>query len=132
MQVQGFDQTLLYANQLPDPTEPRGHWTPLNFLAHLGRGDWMTSTRTTTPTLLAIALPHERLVGGNRTRPNSGGWSVANRVLRLDVSDCPTSTSFETSFLATLSRRPTAEGLVISLAARAPASSGSATFSGRC
>jgi hypothetical protein len=118
MQVQGFDQPLLYANQLPDPTEPRGEWTTLNDLATFGRGDWLGSPKDTNPSLLQLLYLMNDWSVVQRTRPTSNGWSVSNRVLRLAVSDLTDEEVIQEIFLATLSRRPSADELKTAMAAR--------------
>ncbi len=71
-----------------------------------------------TPTLLQLLYLMNDWSVGQRTRPTSGGWSVSNRVLRLAVSDLSDEDVIRETFIATLSRRPTAEEVKISLDAR--------------
>lgn len=115
MQVLGFSQALMYANQLPDPTEPRGEWTVLNELSLFGRGDWLSAPRDTNPSLLQLLYLMNDWSVVQRTRPTSGGWTVSNRVLRLAVSELPDEDVIREMFLATLSRRPTAAELKIAM-----------------
>lgn len=118
MPVQGFDQPVLYANQLPDPTEPRGDWTALNDMSLFGRGDWLSNPRDTNPSLLQLLYLMNDWSVVQRTRPTSNGWTVSNRVLRLAVSDLSDEEVIREIFLATLSRRPTADELRISMDSR--------------
>jgi hypothetical protein len=53
MYVEGFSSPLMYAGQLPDVTEPRSDGNITYFLSQFGRGDWVSSPRNSTSTVLA-------------------------------------------------------------------------------
>lgn len=54
MFVEGFDEPLQRAIQLPDPTEPRFTDSVRNFLNNVGRGDWWRLPSRTTPVQIRL------------------------------------------------------------------------------
>ena len=63
MYVDGFDQPLYYASQLPDPSEPRNNHGIRNFLDQLGRGDWWLRPSTNESSVIqALFLMNDRMV----------------------------------------------------------------------
>ena len=54
MFVEGFDQPLQWAGQLPDPTEPRSDTAIQEFLNTFGRGDWFQKPRDTRSNVVQV------------------------------------------------------------------------------
>lgn len=105
MFVPGFDEPLRYANQMPDPTEPRSDGQVLEFLNTFGRGDWWNVKRDPTPTILQLLYT----MNGNQTVLRtfaSRTDSPVNRAARLAVSPAPDAEVIREMFLATLTRYP--------------------------
>ena len=100
IQVPGLQ--LERAIQIPDPTEPRG---PLAaFLNAFGRGDRDSTDRSREGSIVqALALLNDPFV---TTRVRNGGNSTVQRVL---TATRDAGTIADELYLATLSRRPTAE-----------------------
>jgi hypothetical protein len=110
MFVPGFDQPLLYANQLPDPTEPRSDGQVLEFLNTFGRGDWWNNKRDASPTILQLLYTmnaNQTVLRTFASRPDS----PVNRAARLAASSAPDEEVIREMFLATLTRYPTPEEL---------------------
>jgi Protein of unknown function (DUF1553) len=108
MFVPGSDQPLRYANQLPDPTEPRSDPAVLEFLNTFGRGDWWNVKRNPSPTILQLLYTlnaNQTVLRTFASRPDS----PLNRPGRLVDSGLSDEEIIRQLYLATLTRYPTAE-----------------------
>ncbi len=109
MFVEGFDKPLLYAMQLPDPTEPRGDFSIRSFLSNFGRGDWWQIRRDSRPTVLQVlylmndGMVNFRTFGSFESNRNLTRVTV---LMRSPISD---EDAVKQLYLATLSRYPTDE-----------------------
>jgi hypothetical protein len=106
MDVFGFTQPLLYANELPDPTEPRNNFYVQNFMNLFGRGNWWNIGRDKRPSLLQL------LYTMNDSQVVLRSFAVRadappNRVARIAASSLSDEDAIREVFLATLSRRAT-------------------------
>jgi len=108
MFVYGFDQPLQYANQLPDPTEPRSDFQVTNFLSLFGRGDWWNIGRDPRPSLLQLLYTMNDSQVVLRTFASRGDAPV-NRVARIASSTLSDADAVRELYLATLSRPATQE-----------------------
>ncbi|MCS7026488.1 MAG: DUF1549 and DUF1553 domain-containing protein [Bryobacteraceae bacterium] len=108
MFVPGFDQPLYYANQLPDPTEPRSDGGVLEFLNTFGRGDWWNNKRDASPTILQLLYTMNSGQTVLRTFASRAD-SPINRAARLAESKASDEEVIRELFLATLTRYPTPE-----------------------
>ena len=108
MYVEGFDQPLMYATQLPDTTEPRSDPNITYFLSQFGRGDWVNAPRNSTSTVLQVLF----LMNDNqmmaRTLASRDG-SRSTRVAQLLASSLSEGDMVNQLFLATLGRLPTSD-----------------------
>lgn len=107
MYIPGFDTPLQYANQLPDPSEPRSDANIRVLLDTFGRGDWWNVRRDPSPTILQLlySMNSSQIVLRTfATNPNS----PTTRAGRLADSDAPDEEVVRQMFLATLSRYPSA------------------------
>lgn len=112
MFVEGFAEPLIYAAELPDPTEPRRDGNITGFLTNFGRGDWVRSLRETQSSVVKVLyLMNSTQVNfrtfGNRDR--QGG----TRVARLAASSMSDAEAVKQLFVATLGRAPTDEEMAI-------------------
>ena len=105
MYVEGFDKPLLYAMQLPDPTEPRTNFTIRNFLSQFGRPDWVTQPRNTTSTILQVLFLMNDYQINARTFASRQD-SRSTRVATLLGSNLPQNEMIRQLFLATIGRPP--------------------------
>ncbi|MBI3684413.1 MAG: DUF1549 domain-containing protein [Acidobacteria bacterium] len=108
MFVPGFDEPVYYANQLPDPTEPRSDGAVLEFMNTFGRGDWWNNRRDPQPNILQLLYN----MNANQTVLRSFASrsdSPTNRPARLAASGLSDEEIIREMFLATLTRYPTAE-----------------------
>jgi len=108
MYVEGFDEPLLRAIQLPDPTEPRYTNSVLTMLTAFGRGDWWRLPSLTDGSVVqSLYLMNDSNVN-NRTFGLSRGnqWS-STRVATLLTSQLSDADSIRQLFLSTLGRPPT-------------------------
>lgn len=106
MFVEGFDQPLYYATQLPDPSEPRNDGRISTFLSNFGRGDWWQLPRSSdTNVLQVLYLMNDQMVNfrtfGTRNVPTQ-----VSRILRSQMSDAD---AVNELFLATLGRWASAD-----------------------
>src|ERR1041384_8608847 len=73
--------TVKYANQLPDPTEPLTDFRVVDFMNQLGRGDWLTIDRVSTPPTLGLLFQMNDGQNVNRSLGSSNAnVGVTNRV----------------------------------------------------
>jgi hypothetical protein len=108
MYVEGFAQPLLYASQLPDPTEPRADGAIQQFLQNFGRGDWWRQPRETRSSVVQV-LYLMNDVGVNFRTFGNKYWAGASRVARLAAAEASDREAVTQLTLATLGRLPTAE-----------------------
>lgn len=107
MLASGLGRTLLYANQLPDPTEPATDFRVTDFLSQAGRGNWLTIDRASEPTILGLLYSMNDTQNVNRSLGNAtAAVSSRNRVLQIDSSPVSDEEAIRRMFLATLSRPP--------------------------
>ena len=106
MYVEGFDDPLFFAVQLPDPSEPRLANGVLGLLSALGRGDWWRTPRTSEGSVVqALYLMNDGNVN-QRTFGNRSNFS-STRIARLMASDVSDDNAIRQLFLATIGRPPT-------------------------
>jgi hypothetical protein len=116
MFVEGFEQPVLWARQLPDPTEPR-NIRPVdgairNFMNQFGRGDWWQNHRTSETTVLQVLyLMNDNMVNF-RTFANNNN-SRNTRIAALMRSPMSDDEAVRHLFLATLGRYPSEEEMVV-------------------
>jgi hypothetical protein len=105
MYVEGFDEPLLRAVQLPDPSEPRSNGSVAGILTNLGRGDWWRTPPANEGSVVqSLYLMNDNNIN-QRTfgaRTNQGATLVA----RLVASSTPEAALVRQLFLATLGRPP--------------------------
>lgn len=118
MTVLGWDQPVVYGNQLPDPTEPSTDGNVTNLMNQFGRGNWLpipnAVPRSNDPNLLGLLYSMNdpfvvfRSLGNNSTAvvPN-------NRVHQINARDISDDEAARQMYLATLSRYPTEMELAI-------------------
>ena len=100
-------RTLLYANQLPDPTEPATDFRVVDFLNQAGRGNWLAIERASEPSILGLLYLMNDAQNVNRTLGNATATvSSRNRVLQIDSSPVSDEEAIRRMFVATLSRGP--------------------------
>lgn len=117
LSVQGFDEPLRFAQQLPDPTEPAGDGRVLEWLRNLGRGDWFFVPSQKEPSsLMSLFLlnSYQTVLLGHANDFNGG----PNRVIRTAAENISDEQAIRRIFLATLTRPPTPDELQTVLAAR--------------
>ena len=120
MYVEGFNEPLLNAVQLPDPSEPRANTSVFNLLTSLGRGDWWRTPRSTEGSVVqSLYLMNDNNVN-QRTFGNQRGNSTAGstRVARLVASSISDEDAVRQLFLATLGRRPTDTEMGVAIRSR--------------
>ena len=101
MFVEGFNRPLMYAGQLPDPSEPRDNYRVMDFLDRLGRGDWwQTPTTAGGSVLQALFLMNDDMVN-SRVFGNRGVLTHVTRVAQSGLGDRE---AVDQLFLATLGR----------------------------
>lgn len=106
MWVEGFDQPLMFAGQLPDPTEPRRDSNVRSVLDQFGRGDWDRNARNSASTVLQVLF----LMNDSEINQRASGTIGGNRntrVSQLMQSGLSDEEAVRVLFLATLSRPPT-------------------------
>lgn len=116
MFLDGFDEPLQYAVQLPDTTEPRTNYPVNSFLEQFGRGNWWQQDRSDQTSLTQTLFLMNSFQMNFRLFGNAFG-NAANRVARLSAADITDAEAVRRLFVATLSREPTNSELAIALAA---------------
>jgi hypothetical protein len=107
MFVSGWEEPVLYAGQLPDPSEPRNDFSIRNFMNSFGRGDWFNlPSNYRSNALQALFLMNDYSVVFRTFATRDGGR--VTRVAELMQSAPSDEEALRTLFLATLSRYPTA------------------------
>jgi hypothetical protein len=117
MFAEGAPNPLRSAHQLPDPTEPRGDGSILEFLRLFGRGDWIASAPTTSSNTIQTLylMNHDMLV--SRTFGNIY-FSGSSRVAQLLARGASDREAIREMILATLGREPGDSDYEHSLAAK--------------
>jgi hypothetical protein len=111
--VDGFDNPVSWAMQLPDTNEPRRGADAFTFMRVFGRGNRTDVQRSTESSILgSLSLMNSAFVTSKITAQNS---STVARLLQLPSPD---EDLVEKIFLLTLSRRPTPEERQAALASR--------------
>ncbi len=106
MFVEGFDQPLYYAMQLPDPTEPRSNYDFMDFLDRMGRGDWWQTPPASDSNVLQVLFLMNNWMINDRTFGDRGILTHVTRVIQAGFSDRD---AVDRLFLATLGRWSTDE-----------------------
>lgn len=106
MFVEGFDQPLYYAMQLPDPTEPRSNYDIMDFLDRMGRGDWWQTPPASDSNVLQVLFLMNNWMINDRTFGDRGILTHVTRVIQAGFSDRD---AVDRLFLATLGRWSTDE-----------------------
>ena len=107
--VDGFEQPLTRAMQLPDPSEPR-YDAAQGLLAFFGIGDWWRNPRTSRSSVIQVLFMMNDYEPNQRTFGNSHGWG-STRVARLTASLVTDEEAVQELFLATLGRDPAQDEL---------------------
>ncbi len=117
MFVEGMPNPVRFAQQLPDPTEPRGDGAIQEFLRIFGRGDWIfVAPSSSSNTIQALYLMnHDMLV--SRTFGNIY-FSGSSRVAQLLARGASDREAIRELILATLGREPTDSDYEHSLTAK--------------
>jgi hypothetical protein len=119
MMIAGRSDTVRYANQLPDPTEPFTDYRVTDFMSQLGRGDWLTIDRTSTPTILGLLYEMNDSQNVNRSLGlSNANVGVTNRVHQVDADYPDDPQAIQRMFLATLSRYSTDRELALVMSRR--------------
>lgn len=119
MSITGSTGVVRYANQLPDPTEPFTDFRVTDFMNQLGRGDWLTIDRTSTPTILGLLYQMNDGQNVNRSLGlSNANAGISNRVHQVDADIAGDKEAIERIFLATLTRAPTDRELSLVLSRR--------------
>ena len=114
--VEGFDEPLTHAIQLPDPSEPRHD--PANFfLFNFGTGDWWRKPRNTNSNVVQVLYLMNDYLPVSRTFGNSHGLGHT-RVAQLTASRMDDGEAIRELFLATLGRSPDERELSLALGHR--------------
>jgi hypothetical protein len=108
MFVEGFSRPLMYAVQLPDPTEPFTDFRVTSFLSNFGRGDWWQIPRASDTTVLKVLY----LMNDNNVNFRTfGSRGITTRVATLVQSEMSDADAVSELFLATIGRSPSDEEL---------------------
>ncbi|MBI3679713.1 MAG: DUF1553 domain-containing protein [Acidobacteria bacterium] len=108
MNLEGFDTPVMFASQLPDPTEPRGDFTVSQFLSLFGRGDWWRNpTVSKTTVLQALYMMNDNGLNFRTFAGRDGGRTT--RVGQIMASMMDDDTAVRQLYLAALSRYPASE-----------------------
>jgi hypothetical protein len=101
--VDGLDQPVSWAMQLPDTNEPRRHNDALAFMNVFGRGNRFDVTRTSDSSVLgSLSLMNSPFI------TNKVAGQSSSNVARLLQNPMTDESVLDQLFLQTLSRRPTA------------------------
>jgi len=116
--VAGFSKPVMYANELPDAYEPWENGNVTGFLTNLGRGNFTTTPRNSSPTLLGLLFLMNQFDVFARTAEATGAFTPVNRATRIALTATSDEDAIQQLYLATLSRFPTAAETATALAAR--------------
>ena len=106
MNVAGFLNPVMYANQLPDPYEPWDSPTVTSFLSNLGRGNHTTVPRDSSPTLLGLLFLMNQYDVYQRVGEPYGMYTPLNRATRVALTAQSDTAAIQQIYLATLARNP--------------------------
>ena len=115
MFLDGFDEPLQYAVQLPDTTEPRSNFVVASFLNQFGRGNWWQMDRSGQTSLTQTLFLMNSIQMNFRLFGNAFG-NASTQVAQLAAADISDAEAVRRLFLATLSREPTNNDLAVALA----------------
>jgi len=118
MNVAGFANPVMYANELPDPYEPWDNYNVQNFLTTLGRGNYTTVPRDSSPTLLGLLFLMNQYDVFQRVSEPYGQWDPVNRAARVALQPISDQDAIRQIYLATLARYPADSEIASVLAAR--------------
>ncbi len=118
MNVAGFPNPVMYANELPDPYEPWDNYNVTNFLTTLGRGNYNNIPRDSSPTLLGLLFLMNQYDVVERVQEPYGFWNPVNRAARVALLPVADAEAIRQIYLATLARYPTDAEIAAVLAAR--------------
>ena len=118
MYVTEWDQPVMFATQLPDPTEPQFDNSARSFLANFGRGDWWRLPRSSNSTVLQVLYMMNDFAVNNRTFASRGGFNTTSRVGQLMQSPMSDEDAVKQLFLATVGRNPNAQELAVAMSRR--------------
>ena len=106
MNVAGFANPVMYANQLPDAYEPWDSPTVTSFLSNLGRGNYTTVPRDSSPTLLGLLYLMNQPDVYQRVGEAYSVYNPVNRATRVALTAQSDTAAIQQIFLATLARYP--------------------------
>ena len=106
MVVEGYDKPVMYANQLPDVTEPRYDGNVRNILTQFGRGDWWQTPRSSKSTILQVLFVMNDASVNYRTFATRDGGRTT-RVAEILQSNLNDEDAMRRLYMAALSRWPT-------------------------
>ena len=118
MNVAGFTKPVMYANELPDAYEPWENGNVTSFLSNLGRGNFTTIPRDSSPTLLGLLFLMNQFDVFERTAEATGPYTPINRATRIALTAISDEDAIQQIYLATLSRYPIATETSAALASR--------------
>jgi uncharacterized protein DUF1549/uncharacterized protein DUF1553 len=117
MFVSGWEDPVMFANQLPDPSEPRNDFSIRNFMNNFGRGDWFNlppNYRSNALQVLFLMNDYSVVFRTFATR-DGGRVTRVNDLMQSTMSD---EEALRTLFLATLSRYASPEEIAAANRAR--------------
>jgi Protein of unknown function (DUF1549)/Protein of unknown function (DUF1553) len=120
MNVAGFPNPVMYANELPDPYEPWDNGNITNFLSTLGRGNYTTIPRDSSPTLLGLLFLMNQYDVFQRVSEPYGVGNPQNRAARVAFTAGSDTEAIRQIYLATLARYPSDAEVKTVLAAAGP------------
>jgi hypothetical protein len=106
MNVAGFANPVMYANELPDPYEPWDNGNVTNFLSTLGRGNYNTIPRDSSPTLLGLLFLMNQYDVYSRVSEPYSQYNPENRAVRVALQPIGDTEAVRQIYLATLARFP--------------------------
>ncbi|MGH9657524.1 MAG: DUF1549 domain-containing protein [Bryobacteraceae bacterium] len=115
MQVEGFSETMQYAGELPDPTEPRNEPAVRTFLATFGRGDWFRLPYTRESSVVQVLFQMNDYLVNFRTFGNTRDNTGHTRVAKLAASPMGDREVVAELYLASLGRMPSDEELATAI-----------------
>ncbi len=118
MNVAGFANPVMYANELPDPYEPWDNYSVQSFLTTMGRGNYTTIPRDSSPTLLGLLYLMNQYDVFQRVSEPYGQWNPPNRATRVALQPITDEAAIRQIYLATLARNPSSGEIAAVLAAR--------------
>lgn len=111
--IDGFNNPVTWASQLPDTNEPRRSADATNFLNVFGRGNRVDSLRSPDSSILgSLSLMNSSFV---TTKITAQGSSAVARLLQMQYTD---EQFVDALFMQTLSRMPSAEEKRVALSRR--------------